>query len=333
MKTIEDNGPEPAYRPGDRVRQPHLCGTVATIVRAVGKACWGVWEYEIEYDDLRPGLPTTTFGNLVEPLGPAQKKGKPMATPLPDSVARGTAVVFAKPDSFRGETIAAGTPATYDDPSDRSFDPFVLLFDGTRLIADRRCLALPGDATQEPSAAKPLAPGDWIESGCDNFGAEPGLPGNLPRGGRTRVERVAGDRFSVAAFEFPVMLDAEGRRWKRCDPPPPDEPKRPPDPVSAKPVPETRKPEPEKDTTMNPIEIKTVTLVNGAEAKNYSTGDRSRLLACVEQEVKRLEGLEFKTQETKDEIAALRASAVAAIAEFDKEYAERKAAERKAAAK
>lgn len=97
---------------------------------------------------------------------------------------------------------------------------------------------------------------------------------------------------------------------------------------------ETKNPETKKEQTkMNPIEIKTVTLVNGTEAKNYSAGDRSRLLACVEQEVKRLEGLEFKTQETEDEIAALRASAVAAIAEFDKEYAERKAAERKAAAK
>jgi hypothetical protein len=84
--------------------------------------------------------------------------------------------------------------------------------------------------------------------------------------------------------------------------------------------------QPKKDKTMTPIQITNPILIDGAEASTYSASDRSRLLQAHEQEIKRLEALEFKTQETLDEIAALRAGVVAAIAEFDKEYAARKAA-------
>lgn len=77
---------------------------------------------------------------------------------------------------------------------------------------------------------------------------------------------------------------------------------------------------------MTPIQITNPILIDGSEASTYSASDRSRLLQAREAEIKRLEGLEFKTQETIDEIAALRAGVVAAIAEFDREYAARKAA-------
>ena len=77
---------------------------------------------------------------------------------------------------------------------------------------------------------------------------------------------------------------------------------------------------------MTPIQITNPILVNGREASTYSASDRSALLQAHEAEIKRLEGLEFKTQETIDEIAALRAGVVTAIDEFDREYAARKAA-------
>ena len=77
---------------------------------------------------------------------------------------------------------------------------------------------------------------------------------------------------------------------------------------------------------MTPIQITNPVLIDGREASSYSASDRSWLLQSHEQEIQRLEALEFKTQETIDEIAALRAGVVAAIAEFDREYAARKAA-------
>ena len=87
-----------------------------------------------------------------------------------------------------------------------------------------------------------------------------------------------------------------------------------------------KQPQPKKEDPMTPIQITNPILINGSEASSYSASDRNRLLQAHEQEIKRLEGLEFKTQETLDEIAALRAGVVAAIAEFDREYAARKAA-------
>ena len=84
--------------------------------------------------------------------------------------------------------------------------------------------------------------------------------------------------------------------------------------------------QPKKEKPMTPIQITNPILVNGREASTYSASDRSVLLQAHEAEIKRLEGLEFKTQETIDEIAALRAGVVAAIDEFDREYAARKAA-------
>ena len=331
MKTIEDNGPEPTYRPGDRVRLRYPRDTVATIVRAIEKSGWDVWKYELECDDPRPGLPTITFGNLVEPLEPAQEKGKPMATPLPNSVARGTPVVFAKPASFRGKTIAAGTRATYDDPAGNAsiLWVWVLLPCGTRFVANRDCLAL-HDGTAAPQPPQPPVPGDWIESICDNFGDAAGFPENLPRGRRTRVTRIDGRRFFVEAFCSAVSMNTEGTRWKRCDSPlgepaASSTPETPETPETLE-TQEPKQPQPKKEDTMNPIRIANPILVNGLEAKDYSAAERSRLLADHENEIKRLEGLEFKTQETRDEIAALRAGVVAAIAEFDREYAERKAA-------
>jgi hypothetical protein len=85
-------------------------------------------------------------------------------------------------------------------------------------------------------------------------------------------------------------------------------------------------PQNQKETTMTPIKIDSITRVNGADIKNYRAVDRSELLNSHEQEIKRLEALEFKTNETKDEIAALRAGVVAAVKAFDEEYAARKAA-------
>ena len=85
-------------------------------------------------------------------------------------------------------------------------------------------------------------------------------------------------------------------------------------------------PEPKKEKPMTPIQITNPVLIDGREASSYSASDRSWLLQSHEQEIQRLEALEFKTQETIDEIAALRAGVVAAIAEFDREYAARKAA-------
>ena len=93
---------------------------------------------------------------------------------------------------------------------------------------------------------------------------------------------------------------------------------------------ETIKNPTKKDTPMTPIRITKPTLVDGNQISDYTARDRSALLSQHENEIKRLEALEFKTQETKDEIAALRAGVVAAIAEFDAEYAARKAAEAKA---
>ena len=77
---------------------------------------------------------------------------------------------------------------------------------------------------------------------------------------------------------------------------------------------------------MTPIQITNPILVNGREASTYSASDRSVLLQAHEAEIKRLEGLEFKTQETIDEIAALRAGVEDAILAFDEDYAKRKAA-------
>lgn len=94
------------------------------------------------------------------------------------------------------------------------------------------------------------------------------------------------------------------------------------------PIPEaTKNPRP-KETKMTPIKIETVTLVNGARADSYSAAVRSELLQRHEVEIKRLEALEYKTQETKDEIAALRAGVEAAVKAFDEDYAKRKAAKK-----
>ena len=82
--------------------------------------------------------------------------------------------------------------------------------------------------------------------------------------------------------------------------------------------------------TMSPIKIETnVTFIDGARVANLTATDRSALLARVENEIKRLEALEFKTAETKDEIEALRANALDLVAAFDADYAARKAAEAK----
>lgn len=91
---------------------------------------------------------------------------------------------------------------------------------------------------------------------------------------------------------------------------------------------ETKNPRP-KETKMTPIKIETATLVNGDRIDHYNAAARSELLRQHEAEIKRLEGLEFKTQETKDEIAALRAGVEAAIKAFDEDYAARKAAQGK----
>lgn len=89
----------------------------------------------------------------------------------------------------------------------------------------------------------------------------------------------------------------------------------------------TEEPKPTtKEQPMTPIRIETATLINGIRVDSFYAGARSDLLASHEAEIKRLESLEFRTQETKDEIAALRAGVVAAIAAFDADYAARKAA-------
>ena len=93
-------------------------------------------------------------------------------------------------------------------------------------------------------------------------------------------------------------------------------------------VPERQK-QPKKETPMKPIKIETVVVIDGLRVDGYDAGARSALLARHEQEIKRLEALEFKTQETKDEIAALRAGAEAAMKAFDADYAKRKAAKPK----
>ena len=78
---------------------------------------------------------------------------------------------------------------------------------------------------------------------------------------------------------------------------------------------------------MKSIEIKkNVVLVAGLPVGSYSATQRSAFLETLENEVKRLEALEFKTQETLDEIEALRANAKELVEAFDAEYAERKAA-------
>mgnify|MGYP003604128565 FL=1 len=79
---------------------------------------------------------------------------------------------------------------------------------------------------------------------------------------------------------------------------------------------------------MTPIKIENPTLVNGDRIDHYNAAARSELLRQHEAEIKRLEALEFKTQETKDEIAALRAGVEAAIKAFDEDYAKRKAAKK-----
>lgn len=87
----------------------------------------------------------------------------------------------------------------------------------------------------------------------------------------------------------------------------------------------TKNPRP-KETKMTPIKIETATLVNGDRIDHYNAAARSELLRQHEAEIKRLEALEFKTRETKDEIAALRAGVEDAILAFDEDYAKRKAA-------
>lgn len=77
---------------------------------------------------------------------------------------------------------------------------------------------------------------------------------------------------------------------------------------------------------MTKIKIETVVLVDGVRIDAYLAPDRSRLLEAREQAIKRLEDLEFKTQETKDEIAEARRNLAEAIEAFDAEYAARKAA-------
>jgi len=94
------------------------------------------------------------------------------------------------------------------------------------------------------------------------------------------------------------------------------------------PTQETKNPRP-KETKMIPIKIENPTLVNGNRIDHYNAAARSELLRQHEAEIKRLEALEFKTQETKDEIAALRAGVEAAIKAFDEDYAKRKAAQGK----
>ena len=67
--------------------------------------------------------------------------------------------------------------------------------------------------------------------------------------------------------------------------------------------------QPKKETTeMSPIVAieKNVTLVNGLQPKAYRSEQRSDMLGKLEAEIKRLDALEFKTRETRDEIAALR---------------------------
>ena len=86
--------------------------------------------------------------------------------------------------------------------------------------------------------------------------------------------------------------------------------------------PETKK---EQDP-MTLIKITNPILIAGIEPKNYSASERSQLIGRQEAAIKNLEALEFKTQETIDEIAEARENLKAVIAEFDKEYAARKAA-------
>ena len=79
---------------------------------------------------------------------------------------------------------------------------------------------------------------------------------------------------------------------------------------------------------MTPIKIeKNVTLINNIRPSEYDSSSRSDLIKCQEDGIKALEALEFKTQETLDEIAALRANLTEVIAAFDAEYAARKAKE------
>ena len=94
------------------------------------------------------------------------------------------------------------------------------------------------------------------------------------------------------------------------------------------PTPEPKKPEPKKEDTMTPIKIETKTFVAGNPIEAYDARGRSDLLQQHQAEIKRLEALEYWTQETRDELAALRAGVEAAVKAFDEDYAARKAAKK-----
>lgn len=95
-------------------------------------------------------------------------------------------------------------------------------------------------------------------------------------------------------------------------------------------IPEPKPTQTEKEerpmTSIIKIE-KNVTLLDGTRPSQYGAAARSNLIERQEDTIKTLEALEFKTQETLDEIAALRANLTEVIAAFDAEYAARKAKE------
>ena len=80
-----------------------------------------------------------------------------------------------------------------------------------------------------------------------------------------------------------------------------------------------------KEEKMKPIKVEDIKFVAGNPLRAYSAQARNELLKEHENEVKRLESLEFKTLETVEEIAALRDGIVDAIAAFDQDYLARKA--------